>query len=415
MRNWPYGPVRAIVVTDGERILGLGDLGANGMGIPIGKLSLYTACAGVDPEWCLPVTLDVGTDNERLLDDPLYSGLPHRRLPQDQYDELLEEFMQAAARVFPEALVQFEDFAGRNAFRLLATYQHRARCFNDDMQGTAAMCLAGLYSAARLPGVPGLGEQKVVFLGAGEAGVGIADLIVAARMAGGLSEGEARRTCWFVDSKGLVVASRHDLAAHKRPYAHDHAPLPDLLAAVNVLKPTALIGVSGQPHTFTRDVIEAMAAINERPLVFALSNPTAKAECTAAEAYAWSGGRAVFASGSPFPAVNHHGTIIAPGQANNAHVFPGVALGIIASGARHVPDAMFLTAARTLADAVTEADLARGSIFPPLDRIRDISTAIATAVAQLAFETGLATRPRPVDVRGLITSQMYDPDYESYV
>ena len=415
MRNWPHGPVRAIVVTDGERILGLGDLGANGMGIPVGKLSLYTACAGIAPAWCLPITLDVGTDNERLRQDSLYIGLPQHRLPADEYDALLDEFMQAAASVFPQALIQFEDFGNRNAFRNLEKYRHRACCFNDDIQGTAAMCLAGLYSAMRLLPTPRLAGQTILFLGAGEAGLGIADLLVAAMVAEGLSHEEARRRCWFVDSRGLVVQSRRDLTEHKIPYAHDHEPVPDLLSAVRALKPTALIGVSGQPQTFTRPVIETMAALNERPIVFALSNPTSKAECTAEQAYGWSGGSAIFACGSPFPAVNVDDRTFTPGQANNAYIFPGLALGVLTSRARRVTDAMFFTAARTLATAVSEIDLAVGRVFPPLERIREISVSIATAVAELAFETGLATEPRPDDVRALIQSQMYDPGYETYV
>jgi malate dehydrogenase (oxaloacetate-decarboxylating)(NADP+) len=415
LRNWPHGPVRAIVVTDGERILGLGDLGANGMGIPVGKLSLYTACAGIDPAWCLPITLDVGTENEELLHDELYSGLPRRRLPRDEYDALLEEFMEAVAEVFPDALVQFEDFGSRNAFRLLRKYRHRACCFNDDIQGTAAACLAGLYSAIRMQPGSRLVAQTVLFLGAGEAGVGIADLVVEAMAAEGLSKEDARRRCWFVDSKGLVVRGRPGLAEHKQPYAHDYPPVGALLSAVQALKPSALIGVSGQPQTFTRPVIEAMAAANERPVVFALSNPTSKSECTAGQAYAWSHGRAIFASGSPFPAVDFHGTTIFPAQANNAYIFPGLALGIVASRARHVTDAMFFTAARILASAVSEADLARGSVFPPLDQVRTISASIATAVAGIAHETGLAREPEPDDIRALIESLMYDARYESYV
>ena len=415
MRNWPHGPVRAIVVTDGERILGLGDLGANGMGIPVGKLSLYTACAGIPPAWCLPITLDVGTDNERLRQDPLYIGLPQHRLAADEYDALLDEFMQAAASVFPQALIQFEDFGNRNAFRILEKYRHRACCFNDDIQGTAAMCLAGLYSAMRLLATSRLAGQTILFLGAGEAGLGIADLLVAAMVAEGLSHEEARHRCWFVDSKGLVVQSRRDLTEHKIPYGHDREPVPDLLSAVRALKPTVLIGVSGQPQTFTRPVIEMMAAGNERPIVFALSNPTSRAECTAEQAYGWSGGRAIFACGSPFPAVNVDDRTFTPGQANNAYIFPGLALGVLTSRARRVTDAMFFTAARTLAAAVSEIDLAVGRVFPPLERIREISVSVATAVAELAFETGLATEPRPDDVRGLIQSQMYDPGYETYI
>ena len=414
LQNWPYGPVRAIVVTDGERILGLGDLGANGMGIPVGKLSLYTACAGIHPDWCLPVTLDVGTENEQLLQDPLYSGLPQRRLRGDQYDALLDEFMHAVTGMFPRALVQFEDFATRNAFRLLDKYRRGARCFNDDIQGTAAMCLAGLYAALRLQPDPSLAAQTILFLGAGEAGIGIADLVVSALTADGLSTEEARRRCWFVDSKGLVVSGRGDLAEHKRAYAHDHEAIPDLLSAVQTLKPTALIGASGQPQAFTRPVVEAMAAINARPIVFALSNPTSKSECTAEDAYTWSHGRAVFASGSPFPPVEVHGQTFVPGQANNAYIFPGLALGVIASGARRVTDAMFSTAARTLAGAVREADLERGSVFPPIQTIREISTGIATAVATLAFEMGLAIEPPPDDVRRFIEGQTYDPAYDSH-
>jgi malate dehydrogenase (oxaloacetate-decarboxylating)(NADP+) len=414
MRNWRSGPVRTIVVTDGERILGLGDLGANGMGIPVGKLSLYTACAGIDPAWGLPVTLDVGTGNEQLLNDPLYSGLARQRLPQDEYDAFFDEFMRAAARVFPGALIQFEDFSNRNAFRFLRRYADRACCFNDDIQGTAAVSLAGLYSAVRLLDAP-LTRQTILFLGAGEAGIGIADLVVDAMIAEGLPAVDARRRCWFVDSKGLVVQGRGDLAVHKRPYAHDHAPLPDLLSAIRALAPTVLVGVSGQPQTFSRQVIEAMGAINARPVVFALSNPTANSECTAGQAYGWSQGRAIFASGSPFPAVDVDGRTFVPGQANNAYIFPGVALGVLTAGARRVTGEMFMTAARTLAAAVTDADLAQGSLFPPLHRIRESSLSIATEVAARAFEHDLATVPRPDDVRSLVESQVYDPSYESYV
>ena len=415
MRNWSYGPVRAIVVTDGERILGLGDLGANGMGIPVGKLSLYTACAGVDPAWCLPVTLDVGTENEQLLADPLYGGLLQHRLSTGEYDALVDEFMQAAATLFPRALVQFEDFGNRNAFRLLKRYRDRACCFNDDIQGTASVCLAGLHSAVRLLPSTRLTDQTILFLGAGEAGIGIADLVVTAMTTEGLSEGDARRRCWFVDSTGLVVKGRSDLAEHKRPYAHDHEPLPDLLSAVTALKPTALIGVCGRPHTFTRPVIEAMTAINARPLVLALSNPTTRSECTAEEAYQWSRGRAIFASGSPFPEIAYRGQTFVPGQANNVYVFPGLALGVIACGARRVTDEMFLAAARTLAAEVSEGDLASGRLFPPLVRIRAISASIATAVARVAYERDLATEPRPDDLRAFVEAQMYDPCYESYV
>ena len=414
LRNWPHEQVRTIVVTDGERILGLGDLGANGMGIPVGKLSLYTACAGVDPSWALPVTLDVGTENEQLLADPLYAGLPQRRLQGEPYDALIEEFMQAVASLHPRALVQFEDFGNRNAFRLLAKYRDRLLCFNDDIQGTAAVTLAGLYSATRL--IPGrrLRDHRILFLGAGEAGTGIADLVVAAMMDEGLTAAEARERCWFVDSKGLVVAGRGTLESHKRPYAHDHAPLPDLLSAVDALRPTALIGASGQPQTFTPAVLEAMSTLNALPLIFALSNPTARSECTAEQAYAASGGRAIFASGSPFAPVTIAGRTLAPGQANNAYIFPGVALGVIACASRRVTDPMFLAAARTLASGVSESDLGRGSLYPPLGRIREISLDIATAVANVAYDAGLAAEPRPDDLRAFIAGQMYSPAYEEY-
>ena len=411
MRNWPSPDVRIIVVTDGERILGLGDLGANGMGIPAGKLSLYTACAGVPPSWCLPITLDVGTENETLLADPLYIGLPERRLRGAAYDALIDEFMQAANTVFPDALVQFEDFGNHNAFRLLARYRDRARCFNDDIQGTAAVTLAGLWSALRMVGDRSLGSCDLLFAGAGEAGTGIADLVVTAMVNEGLTPAEARRRCWFVDSKGLVVRSRTDLAEHKLPYAQDHAPVADLLSVVWAARPTAIIGVSGQPQTFTRDVVQAMSEINDRPIVFALSNPTSKSECTAEQAYQWSQGRAVFASGSPFPPVAYGGRTFVPGQANNAYIFPGVGLGVIASGASRVTDEMFMASARTLADLVTDADLASGCTFPPLDRIREMSATIAAAVVRVAHASGLATQPLPPDVPGYVRDLMYDPHY----
>jgi malate dehydrogenase (oxaloacetate-decarboxylating)(NADP+) len=381
------------------------------MGIPVGKLSLYTACAGVNPAWCLPVTLDVGTGNATYREDPLYIGLPQPRARGEAYEALVEEFMEAVAAVFPRALVQFEDFATTNAFRILQQYRDRACCFNDDIQGTAAVTLAGLWSAVRITRQPGLGSGNILFLGAGEAGTGIADLMVTAMTIEGMPEAEARRRCWFVDSKGLVVKGRADLAAHKLNYAHDHAPLPDLLSSVQELHPYALIGASGQPQTFTREIIEAMSAINERPIVFALSNPTSRSECTAQQAYQWSGGRAVFASGSPFPAVDYQGRTFVPGQSNNAYIFPGVGLGVIASAARRVTDEMFLTAARTLADTVSDADLAKGSTFPPIETIRDISASIATAVARVAYDRGLAAEPMPADLRGHIESLMYDASY----
>jgi len=414
LRNWPYEDVRMIVVTDGERILGLGDLGAYGMGIPVGKLSLYTACAGIHPARCLPITIDVGTDNQKLLDDPLYIGLLQKRARGEAYDELIEEFVQAVQEVFPRAILQFEDFGNANAFRLLKKYRERICTFDDDIQGTAGVALAGLYAALRMTGGK-LTEQKILFLGAGEAGIGIGDLIVSAMVDQGLPEAAARQQCWFVDSKGLVVKSRTDLVEHKQHYAHDHAFIKDFLTAVETLKPTAIIGVSGQPKTFTQPVIETMTRINQRPIVFALSNPTSKSECTAEEAYTWSNGCAIFASGSPFDPVTYNGVTFVPGQANNSYIFPGVGLGVMACEAIRVTDEMFFAAAKALDSEVAQSDLDQGRIYPALSRIRDVSVTIAAAVAEVAYKSGLAVKPRPKDLRTFIEMQMYDPTYQSYV
>ncbi|MBI4558956.1 MAG: NAD-dependent malic enzyme [Candidatus Hydrogenedentes bacterium] len=414
LRNWPEADVRMIVVTDGERILGLGDLGADGMGIPIGKLSLYTACAGIHPTQCLPITLDVGTDNEELIKDPLYIGLRQKRVRGEEYDALLGEFVAAAHEVFPRAVLQFEDFGNRNAFRLLRQYRDQMCCFNDDIQGTAAVALAGIYSALRITGRTLL-EQRFLFLGAGEAGIGIADLLVLAMVQAGLSLEEARRRCFFVDSKGLVVKSRTDLQDHKRRYAHEHPPAPDLLNAVTATKPTALIGVSGQPQTFTQPVIETMARINARPIIFALSNPTSKAECTALQAYSWSKGACIFACGSPFDPVEFEGRRFVPGQGNNAYIFPGLGLGVIASGGRRVTDEMFAISAQALANRVREEDLATGRVYPPLSEMRRTSLEIAKAVAKVAYAQDLASEPEPEDLESFIRAQMYEPTYQSYV
>ena len=414
LRNWPMKKVGIIVVTDGERILGLGDLGANGMGIPIGKLALYTACAGVHPSLCLPITIDVGTNNEELLNDPLYIGLLQTRLRGEVYDELIDEFIWAVQDVFPGALIQFEDFSNQNAFRLLRKYQDQVCTFNDDIQGTASVTLAGIYSAIRITGQK-LTDQKILFQGAGEAGVGIANLIVSALEAEGMSHDEAKRKCWLVDSKGLVVKSRDNLQDHKLTYAHDHKIVSSLISAMETLKPTILIGVSGQPQTFTQSIVEAMGKINEQPVIFALSNPTSKAECTAEQAYSWTNGRAIFASGSPFDPVTLNGKTYVPGQGNNAYVFPGVGLGIIESGARHVTNEMFFAAAKALAKEVSEDDLAKGSVYPPLPQIRDVSAVIASVVAEVAYERGLATVERPDDLLDYMKSRQYQPDYESYV
>jgi malate dehydrogenase (oxaloacetate-decarboxylating)(NADP+) len=414
LRNWPHKDIRIIVVTDGERILGLGDLGADGMGIPVGKLALYTACAGIHHSRTLPVTLDVGTDNQALLADPLYIGVRRPRLRGSEYDALVDEFVMAVQHVFPGALIQFEDFANRNAFRLLQRYRDRVCCFNDDMQGTAAVTLAGLYGALRVTGGH-LQDQTILFMGAGEAGLGTGELVVSAMAAEGLDPEEARRRCWFMDSKGLVVSARDDLNEHKRLFAHPHDFVSDLAAAVEALRPTALIGVSGKAGLFSRRVLEAMARVNERPIVFALSNPTSNAECTAREAYEVTDGRVIFASGCPFEPFSFKGRTVRTGQGNNVYIFPGVGLGVIASGARRVTDEMFFVAAKTLAQMVLPEDLREGMIFPRLTRIREVSLRIAQAVAHVAYRDGLATVPPPEDLEAHIRSLVYVPEYESYV
>lgn len=407
LRNWPY-QAGIIVVTDGERILGLGDLGAHGMGIPVGKLSLYTACAGIHPTQCLPITLDVGCNNDAVRNDPFYVGLRQKRVTGAEYDAFIEEFVNAAQEVFPGVVIQWEDFANHNAFRLLETYRDRVSSFNDDIQGTAAVALAGIFSALRVTGAK-LTDQRVLFLGAGEAATGIADLVVSAMVAQGMPREEALRTCWLVDSQGLVVKSRQKLAHHKLTYAHDHPPVGDFLTAIRMLKPTAIIGVAAVGGTFTREVLEEMAKLNERPIVFALSNPTSQAECTAEEAYRWTGGRALFACGSPFDPVQINGQTFVPRQGNNSYIFPGIGLGAIASKAKVITDDMFMKAAHTLAHLVTESDLAQGSLYPALPRIREVSAQIAVATAGAAHAGKYAGRQKPVDLLADIEAQMFDP------
>ena len=414
LANWPRRDVAIIVVSDGERILGLGDLGANGMGIPVGKLSLYTACAGASPNACLPVLLDVGTNNSELLDDPLYIGLQQPRVRGEEYDALVEEFVVAASKLFPGVVIQFEDFATHNAFRLLKKYRDRIPTFNDDIQGTAAVVLAGILSALRITG-GALGEQTLLFQGAGEAATGIANLVVEAMVAKGVDQAQARRRCWLFDSRGLVVKQRAELATHKQPYAHEHAPAGSLLEAVKALRPTAIIGVAAIGGAFTEDVVRTMAAINKRPIVFALSNPTSKSECTATQAYRWSDGRVLFACGSPFDPVTLEGRSYVPRQGNNSYIFPGVGLGVIVSGSSRVTDEMFMAAAHTLAEQVTEDDLKQGSLYPPLKNIRDVSAHIAAAVATVAYRRELARGPAPADLLGFMKSKMYEPRYATYV
>jgi malate dehydrogenase (oxaloacetate-decarboxylating)(NADP+) len=405
--NWPRQNIRVIVVTDGQRILGLGDLGANGMGIPIGKLALYSACAGIPPEACLPVLLDVGTNNDEVRNDSLYIGYPRRRLEGKAYFDLVEEFVTAVQARYPDALIQFEDFLTPNAYALLAKYRNRVLCFNDDIQGTAAVALAGVYSSTRITGHR-FRDLNIMFLGAGSAATGIADLMTSAFVNEGLSAEEARRHLWFVDVNGLVVKGRKDLMSHNLPYAHEAKPM-GFVEAIDAIRPQVLIGATGAPGTFTQTVIERMSAINARPAIFALSNPTSKAECTAEQAYAWSRGQAIFASGSPFAPVTHEGRTHRPAQGNNAYVFPGIGLGAIACKARTLPDELFLAAAKTLAGMVRKQDLDQGSLYPPLQDIRRISLAIATDLAAKAYAMKLARASRPRNILRGIEKLMYEP------
>ncbi len=410
LANWPERDVRVIVVSDGERILGLGDLGANGMVIPIGKLVLYTAAGGIDPTKTLPILLDVGTNNESLRVDPMYLGLSQPRLVGDEYLEFVDEFLQAVDNTFPNSLIQFEDFSTPNAHKLLERYRDRHCSFNDDIQGTAAVVLAGLLAALRITGGD-LADQKLVLLGAGAANTGISELLIRALVEQGMDETEARRRTWLIDSRGLVVRSRTDLEAHKLPYAHEHQPMTDLREIVEALEPTILIGATGHPGTFDRPALEAMARINERPIVFALSNPTSKSECTAEQAYQWTEGRVVFATGSPFDPVEYGGKTFSPGQGNNVYIFPGVGLGVMVSKASRVTQEMFLDAARAAAGMVTQERLDEGSIYPPLAEIRKVSAAIGVAVCRRAVEQGLARAELPADLEGHVRAAMYRPEY----
>ncbi|KAL0407744.1 UNVERIFIED_CONTAM: NADP-dependent malic enzyme [Sesamum radiatum] len=417
LKNWPEKSIQVIVVTDGERILGLGDLGCQGMGIPVGKLSLYTALGGVRPSACLPITIDVGTNNKKLLDDEFYIGLRQNRATGKEYAELMDEFMSAVKQNYGEkVLIQFEDFANHNAFELLAKYRTTHLVFNDDIQGTASVVLAGLVAALKLVGGT-LADHTFLFLGAGEAGTGIAELIaleISKKTNAPLEE--ARKKIWLVDSKGLIVSSRKESLQHfKKPWAHEHEPVKELLGAVKAIKPTVLIGTSGVGKTFTKEVVEAMASFNKKPLILALSNPTSQSECTAEEAYTWSKGRAIFASGSPFDPVEFNGKVFVPGQANNAYIFPGFGLGLIMSGTIRVHDDMLLAASEALAAQVTEENYAKGLIYPPFTNIRKISAHIAANVAAKAYELGLASHlPRPKDLVKYAESCMYTPVYGSY-
>jgi malate dehydrogenase (oxaloacetate-decarboxylating)(NADP+) len=444
LENWKTSDVHTIVVTDGERILGLGDLGMNGIGIPIGKLSLYTAMGGIHPDKVLPVHIDVGTDNEENLKDPYYLGLRQERERGQVYDDLIAEFFLAVQDKFgKDVLVQFEDFGNKNAFRLLTQWKDKACTFNDDIQGTAAVALAGLFASERVTGTQ-LKDQTFLFSGAGEAGVGIAQLIaLAVSQEGEISLEEARKKIFLVESKGLVTKNRPgELQDHKKAFAHDIEDCDNLLSAVKTLKPSCLIGVSAIPNTFNEEIVKTMAELNERPIISALSNPTSKAECTAKQAYEWTDGKAIFCSGSPFDPVElKDGRRFVPGQgkrsrpfvlikkkcidvfcepharynhlilylANNAYVFPGIGLGVLAAGSKGLTDLDMLLAAETLAGLVSEEQLQSGCMFPAFSRIREVSKKIAVQIALRAHENGLATNEKPTDMESYVESIMYDP------
>src|SRR3984957_17460835 len=412
LANWPQPDVRFIVVTDGERILGLGDLGVGGMGIPVGKLALYTACAGVPPQLPLPITLDVGTNNHELLEDPLYLGLRQNRVRGADYDAFIDEFVQAVQERFPKCCLQWEDFANINAVPILERYRDRICTYNDDIQGTAAVALAGMFGALRISGQK-LTDQRFLFLGGGSAATGIAELISEAMALEGLDITAARGRNALFDINGLMVKSRTDLAAFQKPFALDHAPVNKFLDAVRALRPTGIIGVSTVPKLFNQQVIEAMAEINERPIIFPYSNPTSRSECTAEEAYRWSSGRAIFASGSPFPPVEIGGKTFVPGQGNNVYIFPALGMAVFATQATRVTDEMFIVAAKAVAEQVSETSLATGLIYPPQSKIFEASLHVAVRVAECIFDNNLARVPRPDDISALSRDCSCKPAYAS--
>jgi malate dehydrogenase (oxaloacetate-decarboxylating)(NADP+) len=412
LRNWPTRDVRFICVSTGGRILGLGDIGANGMGIPIGKLQLYTACAAVPPTCMLPVLLDIGTSSASLRADPLYLGLRQAPPPTEELDALTEEFVQAVQEVFPDCCIHFEDWKGTDAIRVLKRYSDEILCYNDDIQGTASVSLAGLTTALQIIDKP-LVEQRILFLGAGSAGIGIANLITSAMQQMGLSLDAARSRIAMFDIGGLLESSRTDLSPDQKAYARNVASTRDLVEAIGSLKPTVLIGVSTKGGAFTRKVIEAMSRLNERPIIFALSNPTSKAECSAEEAYRWSNGKALFAAGVQFPDVTLNGQTFHPGQANNFYIYPAVGLATFVARPRRITDACFIVAAQASADQVGPDLRAKGMLFPSQANILETEVTTATRVAEFMFEQGLAQVERPRDIRGWIESQLYRPQYRS--
>ena len=408
--NWPETDVRFIVVTDGERILGLGDLGVNGMGIPVGKLALYTVCAGVPPELTLPITLDVGTNNPALLEDPLYLGLRQNRVRGAEYDAFIEEFVTTINEMFPKCCIQWEDFANINAVPILARYKDRTCTYNDDIQGTAAVALAGIYGALRISKGK-LTEQTFLFLGGGSAATGIAELISEAMVLEGATIDEARARTWLFDVNGLMVKSRTDVADFQKPFAHEHAPVSAFVDAIEQIRPTTIIGVSTVPKLFNQAVIEAMSRINARPVIFPYSNPTSRSECTAEEAYKWSKGQAIFASGSPFPPVTLGDRTFVPGQGNNVYIFPAMGMAVLATEATRVTEDMFIVAAKAVAELVTQEDLDKGLIYPPQHDIRAAELHVAVKIAERIYENGLARVPRPDDLAAHIAALAYQPAY----
>jgi malate dehydrogenase (oxaloacetate-decarboxylating)(NADP+) len=411
LRNWPRRDVRFICVSTGGRILGLGDIGANGMGIPIGKLQLYTACAAVPPGTTLPVLLDIGTTNATLRADPLYLGLRAEPPSEKELDELTEEFVDAVQEVFPGCCIHFEDWKGTDAIRMLKRYRDKVLCYNDDIQGTASVTIAGLTTALQIVNAP-LTEQRILFLGAGSAGIGISNMIVSAMQLKGLSQDDARRRISMFDVNGLIEPSRTDLSDDQKVYAHKAAPSKDLVAVIESFKPTILIGVSTKGGAFNQRVVEAMSRLNERPIIFALSNPTNKAECTAEQAYAWSKGKALFAAGVQFPDVTQNGQTFHPGQANNFYIYPAVGLAAYVARPRFITDACFIAAAQATADQVGPELRAKGMLFPSQANILEIEVTTATRVAESMFEQGLPQVKRPSDIRAWIEEQLYRPQYE---
>ena len=410
LKNWPQRDVRFICVTDGGRILGLGDLGANGAGIPIGKLQLYTACAGVPPQYLLPMYLDAGTNNEQYLHDPLYLGMRKPRPATEDLYSFVDEFVQAVQEVFPKCCIHFEDWTGKDAVHLLKRYRDKYCVYNDDVQGTAGITLAGMINAAKVKGTK-LKDEKYLFLGAGSAGIGLADLLCSALVKQGMSLKEAQSQVYMFDINGLLESTRKDLFDFQLPYAHQHAPTRDFVAAIESIKPTTIIGVSTIGGAFNQKVIEAMARTNERPVILALSNPTEHAECTPEQAYSWSKGKAIYAAGVQFPPVHYNGQTFLPGQANNFYIFPAVGMAIFATQAKRVTDEMFIEAGQAVADQVPSELLKQVLLYPLQSNILESEIQTAARVAKLVFDSGLATVPRPADMVAFIRKHVYKPEY----